>query len=565
MDFEYYYQKASEYVEYEMEESFRKEVIQAMNEEDVESLHDRFYTELTFGTAGMRGVIGGGVNRMNPYMVRRVTQGLADYVNSQFSEGRTVVIAYDSRNYSDMFAEAAALVLCANGISVYLYDTIHPVPLLSYAVRHMHASAGITITASHNPAKYNGYKVYWSDGAQVIAPHDAGIVSCVRKITSGDMIRSMGVDEARSEGLLLEVPGDVDQSYYRMVEKSLRYPELFNEDLPCSVVYTPLHGSGNVPVQELFRRLGVKYTIVSEQEAPDGDFPTVALPNPENPSAMSMALELAKEQSADLVLGTDPDSDRLGIGIPIDESKEEYMLLGGNQIAALLCDHVLSAQPEGLSDGVCVKSIVTTDLMKEVAAAQGCECRDVLTGFKYIADQMHRIEEEGKRFLFGAEESFGYLSVQEVYDKDAVSTAVLAVEMLLRCKKQGLSVLDRLNQLWQSFGYYEEKVISKTYQGSEGRDMIDQLMEQFRNDPPKEIGGMAVVNIVDLKPGHGALPPADVVIFELSGGSKVIVRPSGTEPKIKYYLFSVSGREDLGAAKQESRERQQSMLQSLGL
>ena len=565
MDYEFYYERALEYVTYEQEPIFRKEIIQLMNEENLEELHDRFYTELAFGTAGMRGIIGGGYNRMNSYMVRRVTQGLSAYMKDQVSGQRSVVIAYDSRNYSDVFASAAADVLCANDIRVYRYDTIHPVPLLSFAVRYMKASAGIVITASHNPAQYNGYKIYWSDGGQAVAPHDTGIAAEVGKVTSGEMIASVSLDAARASGLLSSVPDEVDQAYDTMVIDSIRDRGLFARGIPCKVVYTPLHGSGNIPIQRLFRILGVDYQVVEEQEAPDGNFPTVDLPNPENPKAMSMAIDVAKKVHADIVLGTDPDSDRLGIGIPTDKQKKSYTLLNGNQIAVLLCDYLLSQQESPIVNGVCVKSIVTTDLMKQVAEYYGCECRDVLTGFKYIADQMHRIVHERKKFIFGAEESFGYLSVTEVYDKDAVSTAILAVEMMLYYKEQGKSLLARLEELWLQFGYYDEKVIAKTYPGSEGRAKIDDIMRTFREVPPKEIGGMKVMKTLDLIAGTDSLPAADVVIITLEGGSKVIVRPSGTEPKIKYYLFSVASHDELIHAKTESLGKRQAMIASLGL
>lgn len=565
MDFEQLYIKATEYVTNEQDEYVKQEVIQAMNAEDMEDLYDRFYTELAFGTAGMRGVIGGGFNRINPYMVRRVTQGLSEYLLEECKEDITVVIAYDSRNYSDTFAAAAAEVLCANGIRVYLYNSIHPVPLLSFAVRFLKASAGIVITASHNPPEYNGYKVYWNDGGQVIAPHDKGIVKKVQAMTSGEMIRTIDMEEARSKGLLMDVPQRVDEAYYDMVLSSIRSPEVFTQRVPCKVVYTPIHGSGNIPVQHLLRMLNVDYTIVKEQEQPNGDFPTVDLPNPENPKAMSLAMDLAKEVGADIVLGTDPDSDRLGIGIPVDDTKQEYTLLNGNQIAVLLCDYILSMRKDTGRKGVCVKSIVTTDLMKRISESYGVECRDVLTGFKYIADQMKRIEEQQEEFLFGAEESFGYLSVPHVYDKDAVSSAVLAVEMMMYYRLQGKSLLDRLEDIWLEYGFYREKVVSKTYPGADGREQMQQIMTEFRDSPPVEIGGMKVLQIEDLIKGHGNLPPANVLIITLDGGSKVIVRPSGTEPKIKYYFFSVSQGDDLVDSKERSLEKQQAMMVSLGL
>ncbi len=564
MDFEMYYQKASDYVRFEEEDVFKKEVIQAMNQDDVDDLHDRFYTELAFGTAGMRGVIGGGYNRMNPFIVRRVTQGFADYLNEAVPSGASVVIAYDSRSYSDVFAKNTAEVLCANGVRVYLYDSIHPVPLLSYAVRNLKTTAGVVITASHNPPQYNGYKVYWSDGGQVITPHDTGIVEKVRLVTDGNMIKSLSLDEATEKGLLSGVPAEVDESYYQMVLSDPVRAEIFAKDIPCKVVYTPIHGSGNVPIQHLLKTLGVDYHVVKEQEEPDGKFPTVTMPNPENPQAMSLAIELGKKVKADIILGTDPDSDRLGIGFPTDESKEDFSLLNGNQIAVLLCDYLLSTRKVE-NQGVCVKSIVTTDLLRSLAEKHGAECEDVLTGFKYIADQMSKMAQEGKSFIFGAEESYGYNSLADVHDKDAVSSAILAVEMMLYHAAQGKSLLDRLEEIWVTYGYYLEKVFSKDYPGSEGKAEMDAIMKRYREATPSEIGGMQVVKVEDLLDGSGELPPANVIIIRLEGGSKVIVRPSGTEPKIKFYLFSVSHKDDLDEAKAESLERQNAMIESLGL
>jgi phosphoglucomutase len=567
MDFETLYEKASRYVKYESDDHFKAEVIQAMNDEDVEELHERFYTSLSFGTAGMRGVIGGGFNRMNSYMVQLVTQGLADYLNDEIEADPSVVIAFDSRNFSPQFAQNAGEVLSANGIKVYLYDEITPVPLLSYAVRYLKASAGITITASHNPTEYNGYKVYWSDGAQVIAPHDQRIADYVKKITDGSLIKRTDIETAREKGMLISVPEEVDQSYFDKVIGSIRKPELFSDPVEHQVVFTPLHGTGRVPVTTIFDRLGVHYALVSEQSEPDGNFPTVDMPNPEDKKAMNLAVSLGRKMKADIILGTDPDADRLGIGVPVDEKKSEYQLLNGNQIAVLLCDYLIETHRTSDQGLVCVKSIVTTDLMRAIVESKGFECRDVLTGFKYIADQMHTIEQENLQFLFGAEESFGYLSVPFVYDKDAVSTAMLAVEMMLYYKKQGKSLLDRLAELWMVYGYYQELVISKTYPGSEGRAKIEALMKDFRTNGPKELAGLKVVQTLDLLSGggEGNLPSADVLIFKLEGGNKVVVRPSGTEPKIKYYLFTVCKSENLKSAKEISERMQQSLTKALDL
>ncbi|MGM0431327.1 MAG: phospho-sugar mutase [Spirochaetota bacterium] len=559
MDQKTLFHAAQQYIDLEEDTHFRKEVETALAAGDVQQLSDRFYTQLTFGTAGMRGVIGGGFNRINPYMVQRVTQGLADYLLSTQQEAVSVVIAYDSRNYSQTFAQNAADVLCANGIAVYLCSEITPVPLLSYAVRYLHASAGIVITASHNPAEYNGYKVYWSDGAQVTAPHDVNIVKHVEQVKT---IRRN--DAGLGEALLKQVPAEVFEHYYERVIASLPHREVFTEGLSHQVVFTPLHGTGRKPIEYLCSRLGVNVATVEEQSMPDGNFPTVEMPNPEDRRAMSLAVNLGQELGADIVLGTDPDADRLGVGLPSDESKSEYELLNGNQIAVLLGDYLLEASKEsGDKKLVCVKSLVTTDLLAAMAASHGVECRDVLTGFKHIAVQMHAIEKEGKHFLFGAEESFGYLGVPFVYDKDAVSSAMLLIEMMLYYKQQGKNLLQRLEEIWDTYGYYQEHVLAKSYQGAEGRNTIEQIMKSFRQTPPETMGGLAVTQVVDLQDGTDGLPPADVVILKLEDGSKVVVRPSGTEPKIKYYVFTVTEAEDLHSAKRNSETKQRRLLEQL--
>jgi phosphoglucomutase len=460
------YRKAEDYIKAEMEAQFKKEVVDALDEHADDELHDRFYTALAFGTAGMRGVIGGGTNRINPFMVRKVTQGLADYLVGQVADS-SVVIAYDSRNFSPLFAKEAALTLCANGVKVHLFSELHPVPMLSFALRHLKATAGIVITASHNPAKYNGYKVYWSDGGQVTPPHDVGIAERVASVDPG-AIRTMSMNEAKNSGLLTSVPASVDDAYYAMVADSLSHTELLVSS-KVKVAYTPLHGAGNTPVRTMLAKLGVHCEVVQQQEQPDGDFPTVSMPNPEDPQAMRLAIELGVSTKADIVLGTDPDADRLGIAIPIDSSKESYKLLTGNQIAVLLCDYLITTWKEKSEFGkqpLVVKSIVTTDLVKEIAHRQGAECVDVLTGFKYIAEKIAEMETSSKRFfLFGCEESFGYLSVPHVRDKDAVSSAVLAVEMMAYHASHGLSLQQRLDQLYDEFGYFTEKVLWKAKDG----------------------------------------------------------------------------------------------------
>jgi phosphoglucomutase len=535
------YQKAEEYVQHEDELLFRKEVADALDEHADEDLYDRFYTALAFGTAGMRGVIGGGTNRINPFMVKKVTQGLADYLLSQTAHP-SVVIAYDSRNFSQLFAQQAALTLCANGVHVYMFSELHPVPMLSFALRKLQATSGIVITASHNPAKYNGYKVYWSDGGQVTPPHDEGIAARVSEVDPGS-IRTMSLAEAKGAKLLESVPPAVDDEYYAMVVESLNRPKVLASS-KTTVAYTPLHGSGNVPVRTILGKLGVHCEVVQEQEQPDGDFPTVSMPNPEDPQAMRLAVELGIEKKADIVLGTDPDADRLGIAIPADSAKTSYTLLSGNQIAVLLCDYLLNTWKEKTQgkgkQPVVVKSIVTTDLIRHMADSHGAQCIDVLTGFKYIAQQMQRLENDGKQFfLFGCEESFGYLAHPHVRDKDAVSSAILAVEMMSHYAERHISLQDRLDEIYREYGYYTEQVLSFTYEGSSGKQKMASIMQRFRAlKIDEQFAGYTITKKEDLLDSQATgLPPSDVVILTFSTGEKMVIRPSGTEPKIKYYLF----------------------------
>jgi phosphoglucomutase len=535
------YQKAEEYVQHEDELLFRKEVADALDEHADDDLYDRFYTALAFGTAGMRGVIGGGTNRINPYMVKKVTQGLADYLLSQTAHP-SVVIAFDSRNFSQLFAQQAALTLCANNIHVYLFSELHPVPMLSFALRKLHATSGIVITASHNPAKYNGYKVYWSDGGQVTPPHDEGMAARVAAVDAGS-IRTMSLAEAKGAKLLEMVPPSIDDEYYAMVVASLSRPDVLASS-KTTVAYTPLHGSGNVPVRTILGKLGVHCEVVQEQEQPDGDFPTVSMPNPEDPQAMRLAVQLGIEKKADIVLGTDPDADRLGIAIPADDAKTSYALLTGNQIAVLLCDYVLHTWKDKTrrkgKQPVIVKSIVTTDLIRHMAEDHGAQCIDVLTGFKYIAEQMQRLETDAEQFfLFGCEESFGYLSHANVRDKDAVSSAVLAVEMMSYYAEHDKSLQERLQEIYRKYGYYTEKVLSFTYEGSSGKQKMRAIMERFRAlGEQEQFAGYTITRKDDLLDSQAiGLPAADVVILTFSTGEKMVIRPSGTEPKIKYYLF----------------------------
>ena len=547
--------KARSYVKSEKEEYFRSQVEQMISSEDYDSLYDAFYTSLAFGTAGMRGVIGGGTNRINTFMVRKVTQGLADYCNS-YSDSPSVVIAYDSRNWSKEFALSAALVLSANGVRTYLYDTLHPVPMLSFALRHLGTTAGIVITASHNPSKYNGYKVYWSDGGQVTPPHDIEIAKLANAVSASD-IKDIDEAEARKSGILSGVPDSVDEAYYSMVISSLRRPQVVKGS-PITVAYTPLHGSGNVPVREMLSRLGIRTEVVKEQELPDGNFPTVRLPNPESAEAMTKVIELAKAVKADIVLGTDPDADRMGLAIPTDSGKTDYLLLTGNQIASLLADYLLCTNREqGGRDRkpLVVKSLVTTDLVRKIAKENGADCKDVLTGFKYIAREMNAID-QGKNkdnfFLFGCEESYGFLTVNEVHDKDAVSSAVAAVEMMCYYASKGITLQQRLDSIYAHYGYYTELVFSRDYEGAEGKAEMQRIMKNLRTlKAGSSFVNRTIESVEDLLADGTGFDRADVVIIRFTSGEKLVVRPSGTEPKIKYYIFLVEGRDGRSALEEK--------------
>jgi Phosphomannomutase len=532
------------YLASEKDEKFADEVAKAIEMEDWENLYDRFYTQLAFGTAGMRGIIGGGTNRINPFMVRKVTQGLADYLNEESKEP-SVAIAYDSRLYSADFALSAATVLAANGVKVLLYSVLHPVPMLSFALRYTHSVAGIVITASHNPSSYNGYKVYWSDGGQVTPPHDIGIAEKVGRVKS-DMIRDMSEAEARAKGLLITMPEEVDEAYYAMVDSSLRRPSLV-KNAPITVAYTPLHGSGNIPVRTMLSRYGIKTVVVKEQENPDGAFPTVKLPNPESAEAMERVIALAKKEKADIVLGTDPDADRLGIAIPKTPEKKDYLLLTGNQIATLLADYLLCTSKENGRKGrpLLVKSLVTTDIIARIAASHGAECKDVLTGFKYIAEQIERVEKDkgtDEFFLFGCEESYGFLTVKDVRDKDAVSSAIAAVEMMCYYASIGKTLQQRLDEIYDEYGFSTEIVFSRDYEGAAGKEKMKSIMADLRALKAGDVlVNRTLSGTLDLLGENTGFPKADVLVFSFTSGEKLIVRPSGTEPKIKYYIFLSEG------------------------
>lgn len=513
-------------------------------------IEDRFYTELSFGTAGMRGVLGAGTNRMNRYNVRRATKGLAAYLHTQPGAAeRGVVIAYDSRRCSDLFARETAQVLCQEGVKAYLFDALRPVPILSYAVRHLGAAAGVVITASHNPPQYNGYKVYGEDGAQLGPEAAAGVTSFIRA-TPYTACVLMDMEEAKAKGLLHIIGNkEVDDDYIAQVKTLCVNPEMLaREGSSLSIVYTPLHGSGNVPVRRILKEVGITHvSVVKEQELPDPNFSTLKVPNPEDPSAFTLAMKLADEVGADVIFGTDPDCDRLGVAVRDKEGK--FQLLTGNQIGCVLLHYILSsrkAQGTLPANGAAVKSIVSTSLANRICEDYGVEMFETLTGFKFIGEKIQQFQDTGSHtFLFGFEESYGFLSSTFVRDKDGVNASLLIAELAASCKAQGITLYDRLQEIFARYGTFVEKVVSTTLPGKDGVARMQQIMKDLRAEAPKEIGGLKVTAVRDYLRGvrveNGVetptgLPTSDVLYFELEGGNWVCVRPSGTEPKIKLYV-----------------------------
>ncbi|MBQ9008200.1 MAG: phospho-sugar mutase [Clostridia bacterium] len=519
---------------------------------DEKEIEDRFYTELSFGTAGMRGVLGAGTNRMNLYNVTRATKGFADYINAgdpSYKE-RGVVIAYDSRRMSPEFAKASALVLAQEGIHAFLFDELRPVPVLSYAVRHLHAVAGIVITASHNPPQYNGYKVYWEDGAQMPPEYADQVLKCIRVNRYQDAVQ---MDEAKAlESGLLKIIGhkEVDDDYIAQEKTLSVQPELMKKaGKELKIVYTPIHGSGNKPVRRILKEIGIENVyVVKEQELPDPNFSTVKVPNPEDPAAFTLAMKLADEVGADCIFGTDPDCDRVGIAVKDDEGK--YYLMTGNQIGSTLLYYILKSR-EALgtipANGAVVKSVVSTELARKIAESFGLVCFDTLTGFKWIANKIQQFEDTGSNtFIFGFEESYGFLSSTFVRDKDGVNASLLIAEAAAWAKTQGKTLYDILQEIYKTYGYYVEKVVFVTLPGKDGLAKMQEIMKNLRANPPKEVAGVKVLAVRDYLAGTrtdasgnvGAvdLPKSDVLYFELEGDAWVCIRPSGTEPKIKLYV-----------------------------
>jgi phosphoglucomutase len=551
--------------------------IRRMQANSPEELSDAFYKDLEFGTGGLRGIMGVGTNRMNKYTVAMATQGLANYLKQQFStEVQKVVIAYDSRNNSAYFSEITADVLSANGVKVYVFDTITPTPELSFAIRHLHCHSGIVITASHNPKEYNGYKVYWQDGGQLVAPHDHRIIAEVKKITRFEEVRF----ERKAENVSY-IGEEVHQVYIERVKALSMHPEIIRKQHDLKIVYTPLHGTGVYLVPRALRAFGFSdVSLVEAQAVPDGNFSTVVSPNPEEIAAMSMAIEEAKERNADIVLATDPDADR--IGLAVKKKDQDYELLNGNMTLTLLIYYMLKEwKKKGKINGrqFVVKTIVTTELVRDIAQKEGVACYDVLTGFKFIAEKILHYEGE-KEFIAGGEESFGCLVGDFVRDKDAVISCSILAEMAAWAKEQGRTLYDVLIDIYMEYGLYKEHLISITKKGQQGSQEIKRMMQSYRSEPPKEINGSKVIRIDDIlllqsfdcrnnhKKSIHDLPQSDVLQFFLADGSKITVRPSGTEPKIKFY-FSVKenlvNRNQFDAMHQKLTNKINNIIQSMKL
>lgn len=535
------------------DEETRAELSALTDEKEIE---DRFYRQLEFGTGGLRGVIGAGANRMNIYTVRQATQGLANYIISQNGQEKGAAIAYDSRRMSPEFAEEAALCLNANGIKTWVFPSLRPTPELSYAVRRLGCMAGIVITASHNPREYNGYKVYWEDGAQITPPHDKNILAQVAKVVDLSSVKTMDKQEAKDRGLYQVIGPDMDDAYMEELKKQSIHPEIIPEAAKeLKIVYTPLHGTGNLPVRRALKELGfTQVYVVKEQELPDGNFPTVSYPNPEAEEAWELALKLAKEVEADIVLATDPDADRLGVHCR-DAKSGEYISFTGNMSGMLIAEYILrerTANGTMPENPALVETIVTTNMAKAVAKEYGAALIEVLTGFKYIGEQIKRFEEENSyHYVFGLEESYGCLAGDYARDKDACVAVMMLCEAAAYYKAQGKTLWDAMMDMYEKYGYYKEGLATMTLKGIDGAEKIQEIMERMRREPKLSLGGFEMLAVrdyqsdvrKDLKTGEVAatgLPKSNVLYYELSEDAWCCVRPSGTEPKIKFY-FGVKG------------------------
>lgn len=547
------------------DEETKKELLEISNNE--KEIEDRFYKELEFGTAGLRGIMGAGLNRMNKYTVGKATQGLANFIKSKNGEERGVAISYDSRNNSKEFSEIAALCLNANGIKAYVFDRLSPVPELSFTVRKLNCIAGIMITASHNPPKYNGYKVYGEDGAQIVSPVDKEIMQEVKNIKDFREIKQISKEEAIKENLYNVIGEEIHTLYIEEVKKLLLNKEAIKKQEDLSIVYTPLHGTGNIPVQSVLKEIGFKNVhIVKEQEMPDGNFPTVDYPNPEDKKAFKLALELAKKVDAEIVLATDPDADRLGVFV---KNKNEYIPLTGNMSALLILEYILSQKSERNmlpKNSIVVKSIVSSTMVKPMVDFYNVKLEEVLTGFKYIGEKIKKYEENNDyNFIFGYEESYGCLAGTYARDKDGIAAVALLCEAAAYYKENGISLWEQMQNIYKKYGFYKEGVKQITLEGIDGADKIKNIMSNLRENAPKKFGNFQVERIrdyenqtiLDLKTNKIEkidMPKSNVLYYELSNDAWLAVRPSGTEPKIKYYI----------GVKGNSQEEADKMLEELG-
>lgn len=526
-------------------------------QQDEKEIKERFYKELEFGTAGLRGIIGAGTNRMNIYTVRKTTQGLANYIAAVNGQAKGVAIAYDSRRMSPEFAKEAALCLAANGVKAYIFETLRPTPELSFAVRELGCIAGINITASHNPPEYNGYKVYWEDGAQITPPHDSGIMAEVRKVVNYNEVKTMDEEAAKAAGLFAVIGKEIDDAYMEALKSQVIHADAIKAMAKeLKIVYSPLHGTGNIPARRVLKELGFENVyVVKEQELPDGEFPTVSYPNPEADEAFELGLKLAKEVDADLVLATDPDADRLGVRVK-DSKTGEYHTLTGNMSGCLLADYELGQKKEVYGklpeDGAVISTIVTTNMAAAIAKHYGVEFIEVLTGFKYIGQQILGFETKGKgSYLFGFEESYGCLIGTHARDKDAIVATMALCEAAAYYKTKGMTLWDAMVAMYEKYGYYKDDIQSITLKGIEGLEKIQTILENLRKNPPTEIGTYKVLSARDYKADtvvnmetkevtDTGLPSSNVLYYDLNDDAWVCVRPSGTEPKIKIY-YGIKG------------------------
>ncbi len=516
-----------------------RQELMAIKEDETE-IEERFYKDLEFGTGGLRGVIGAGTNRMNIYTVRKATQGLANYILQEGREAakKGVVIAYDSRRMSPEFSDEAALVLSANGIKAYVFECLRPTPELSFAVRELKAIAGIVVTASHNPPEYNGYKVYWEDGAQITSPKDVEIIAEVGKVTDYAHVKSMDKQDAIEKGLYEVIGQKMDDVYMEALKKQIINPKVIKEEADdFTIIYTPLHGTGNVPVRRILKELGFnKVLVVPEQELPDSDFSTVGYPNPEDINAFELGIKLGKEKNGDIILATDPDADRLGVLV---KHEGAYEALTGNMVGILLLDYILGQKKEkGIlpANGAVIETIVTTNMAKAITAHYDIKLIEVLTGFKYIGEKIKEFEQNNSlEYLFGFEESYGYLIGTHARDKDAIVSTMLVCEMGAYYNQKGMTLYDALMKAYEKYGYYKETLQAITLNGIEGVNKIKHILATLRVNPPKAVGGVDIVKVTDYM-GDTDLPKSNVLYYDLADESWFCVRPSGTEPKVKFYF-----------------------------